>query len=119
MQTIFVKDVIGDTLAVTSEKGEKVFVILKHNIENKTRTTLDFDGITDLISAFSNTAIGQLYDVADSETLRDLIKVNPSTLHPADRCTIERSLKNSRSKRKQQKEFQKLLSDTLDSELEL
>lgn len=119
MQTLFVKDVIGDTLAVTSDKGEKIFEILKTNIENNEETTLDFDGITDLISAFSNTAIGQLYDVADAETLKRLVKVNPDTLHPADRKTIERSIRNSRNKRKQDKEFKKRLAERMDSELGL
>ena len=119
MQILIVKDVIGDTLAVTSDKGEKIFQILKENIENKQQTTLDFDGITDLISAFSNTAIGQLYDVADAETLKELIKVNPDTLHPADRRTIERSIKNSRNKRKQDKEFRQMLAAEMDEELGL
>ena len=119
MATLFVKDVIGDTLAVTSDKGDKVFAILKANIEKNEQTTLDFEGITDLISAFSNHALGQLYDVADAETLKELIKVNPSTLHNADRRTIERSLRNSRNKRKQDKEFRQMLADELDAELEL
>lgn len=119
MQILIVKDVIGDTLAVTSDKGEKIFQILKENIENKQQTILDFDGITDLISAFSNTAIGQLYDVADAETLKKLIKVNPDTLHPADRRTIERSIKNSRNKRKQDKEFRQMLAAEMDEELGL
>ncbi|WP_454386040.1 STAS-like domain-containing protein [Streptococcus sp. Marseille-Q8145] len=119
MGKIFVKDIIGDTLAVTSDKGEKVFEILKKNIENNTQTILDFEGITDLISAFSNTAIGQLYDVATAERLRELVKVNPETLHPADRKTIERSIRNSRNKRKQDKEFKKMLAEEMDKELEL
>lgn len=119
MATLFVKDVIGDTLAVTSDKGDKVFAILKANIEKNEQTILDFEGITDLISAFSNHALGQLYDVADSKTLKELIKVNPGTLHNADRRTIERSLRNSRNKRKQDKEFRQMLADELDAELEL
>ncbi|MBF0788219.1 STAS-like domain-containing protein [Streptococcus sp. 19428wC2_LYSM12] len=119
MQTLYIKDVIGDNLAVTSDKGDIVFRILKENIEQGIETTLDFEGITDLISAFSNTALGQLYDVADPETLRSLIKVNPNTIHQADRRTIERSLKNSRNKRKQDKEFRQMLADELDAELGL
>ena len=117
MATLFIKDVIGDSLAVTSVKGDKVFDILKANIENKEKTTLDFEGITDLISAFSNHAIGQLYDVADAETLKELIKVNPDTLHPADSRTIERSIKNSKNKRKQDKEFREILATEMDEEL--
>ena len=117
MATLFIKDVIGDSLAVTSVKGDKVFDILKANIENNEETTLDFEGITDLISAFSNHAIGQLYDVADAETLKKLIKVNPDTLHPADRRTIERSIKNSKNKRKQDKEFREILAAEMDEEL--
>ena len=117
MATLFIKDVIGDSLAVTSVKGDKVFDILKANIENNEETTLDFEGITDLISAFSNHAIGQLYDVADAETLKELIKVNPDTLHPADRRTIERSIQNSKNKRKQDKEFREILAAEKDEEL--
>ncbi|MFS9328670.1 STAS-like domain-containing protein [Streptococcus anginosus] len=119
MHTLLVREVIGDTLAVTSDKGEKIFEILKKNIEKGEPTTLDFEGITDLISAFSNTAIGQLYDVADAETLKEFVKVNPNTLHPADRRTIERSIKNSRNKRKQDKEFRQMLADEMDEELGL
>lgn len=109
MATLFIKDVIGDSLAVTSVKGDKVFDILKANIENNEETTLDFEGITDLISAFSNHAIGQLYDVADAETLKELIKVNPDTLHPADRRTIERSIKTVKTKENKIKSLEKFL----------
>ncbi len=117
MQILLVKDVIGDSLAVTSEKGERVFNIIKENIENNQITLLDFEGITDLISAFSNTAIGQLYDIADAETLKKFVKVRPETLHPADRKTIERSISNSKNRRKQDKEFRKLLASEMDKEL--
>ncbi|AER19881.1 STAS-like domain-containing protein [Streptococcus suis] len=119
MTILFVKDIIGDTLAVTADKGERVFKILKTNIENNEQTTLDFEGITDLISAFSNTALGQLYDVADADTLNRLIKVNPDTLHPSDRRTIDRSIKNSKNKREKDREFRKRLAEKMDSELNI
>lgn len=114
-----ISEIIGDNLAVTAEKGEKVFEILKQNIESNETSILDFTGITDLISAFSNVALGKLYDISEPETLNKLIKVKPDSLHSDDRKTIEKSLKNSKRKRERDKKFQKRLLDNLENGVEV
>lgn len=61
MKRIIVREVIGTELAVSTDNGLKVFheidVLLK---ENET-VDLDFQGITVVITAFLNAAIGSLY----------------------------------------------------------
>lgn len=114
-----ISEIIGDNLAVTADKGEKVFEVLKQNIENNEESILDFTGITDLISAFSNVALGKLYDISEPSKLNELIKVKPDSLHPDDRKTIEKSLKNSKKKRELDKNFQKRLLDNLENGVEV
>ena len=58
---IIVKDVIESDLAVSTEKGNKVFELINAGLKNKNEVILDFNGITVLITAFLNAAIGKLY----------------------------------------------------------
>lgn len=116
---VVVSNVIEGSIAVTAEKGQLLYNELEKNIKNNEISILDFSNISDLISAFSNVAIGKLYDIATPEELNRLVKVDPQTLHPTDRKTIERSLKNSKKKREQSQEFQRRLGENLDNGVEL
>lgn len=61
MKHLIIKDIINSELAVSTENGEKVFEIVDSYLMNKEKVELDFGGITIMITAFLNAAIGKLY----------------------------------------------------------
>jgi hypothetical protein len=61
MKHLIIKDIINSELAVSTENGEKVFEIVDSYLMNKEKVELDFVGITIMITAFLNAAIGKLY----------------------------------------------------------
>lgn len=93
---VIVHDIIGTNIAVTSSDAQKLFVVLKNNIENGDESILDFSGITTLTTAFLNESLGTLYGVADSKTLARLVKYNPSSVLRVQVDKIIKVLKNSK-----------------------
>lgn len=61
MKHLKIKDIINSELAVSTDNGTKVFQIVNNCLQNKEKITLDFSGITIMITAFLNAAIGSLY----------------------------------------------------------
>lgn len=61
MKHLIIKDIINSELAVSTENGEKVFEIVNSYLEKEEKVELDFAGITIMITAFLNAAIGKLY----------------------------------------------------------
>lgn len=61
MKHLIIRDIINSDLAVSTENGEKVFEIVNSYLEKNTKVSLDFAGITIMITAFLNAAIGKLY----------------------------------------------------------
>lgn len=61
MKHLIIKDIIGTDLAVSTENGNKVFEIVDQHLQSKEKVELDFAGITIMITAFLNAAIGSLY----------------------------------------------------------
>lgn len=61
MKHLIIKDIINSELAVSTENGEKVFEIVDSYLQKKEKVELDFAGITIMITAFLNAAIGKLY----------------------------------------------------------
>lgn len=61
MKHIVIKDVIDSELAVSTENGIKVFELVDSYLKHKEKVQLDFSGITIMITAFLNAAIGSLY----------------------------------------------------------
>ena len=61
MAHLVIKDIINSDLAVSTEKGNEVFELINQNLQDQQDVILDFEGITVLITAFLNAAIGKLY----------------------------------------------------------
>jgi len=73
MIKINVKEVIGNTIAMSTEDGKKLFEILFENIRNSNKIELSFDGIDILISHFLNEGIGKLYEKFDNWEILDKV----------------------------------------------
>jgi hypothetical protein len=71
MTKINVKDAISNTIAMSTEDGQKLFYVLYENIKNSHKIELSFSGIDILISHFLNEAIGKLYEKFETWDLLD------------------------------------------------
>lgn len=56
-----VKEIIGTDLAVSTENGQKVYELIEMSLDKKDNIVLDFEGISIIITAFLNAAIGSLF----------------------------------------------------------
>ena len=72
-KTIRVSAVIGSKICIAVEDGQKLFDILHQAISDNDQLEVSFEGIELIISAFLNTAIGQLYGVFSEETVTTMI----------------------------------------------
>ncbi|MBY0486130.1 MAG: STAS-like domain-containing protein [Flavobacteriaceae bacterium] len=77
MKHLVIKDIINSELAVSTENGNKVFEIVDSYLQKKEKVELDFSGITIMITAFLNAAIGSLYSKKEytGEFLNEYLKL--------------------------------------------
>lgn len=77
MKNLIIKDIIETNLAVSTENGNKVFEIIDTYLQKKEKVQLDFAGITIIITAFLNAAIGSLYSKKEytGEFLNEYLKL--------------------------------------------
>lgn len=60
--TIVVTDVIGDTLCIASDDGQKVYEQIADAFKEGKSVVLSFKNVEETTPAFMDTAIGQLYE---------------------------------------------------------
>lgn len=77
MKHLLIKDIINSELAVSTENGVKVFELVDSYLQRKEKVELDFSGITIMITAFLNAAIGSLYSNKEytGEFLNEYLKL--------------------------------------------
>lgn len=77
MKHLVIKDIINSELAVSTENGIKVFELVDSYLQRKEKVELDFSGITIMITAFLNAAIGSLYSNKEytGEFLNEYLKL--------------------------------------------
>lgn len=66
---------INNSLAVSSDDGDKLYQKIDSFIREGLVVELDFSGIDVMTSAFLNAAIGQLYNTYTSEQLNSQLKI--------------------------------------------
>ena len=72
---INVADIIGSTLGIAAEDGQRIFDKAKPLIAEDKDVVISFERITILISLFLNVVIGQLYGHFDESTIKQRLKV--------------------------------------------
>lgn len=65
-----VYSIINSPYCVDAADGEKIYELLFKSISEKKHVTLSFKGIELVITAFLNTAVGQLYRDFSDETIK-------------------------------------------------
>ncbi|HOX41446.1 MAG TPA: STAS-like domain-containing protein [bacterium] len=85
---INVFNIVGNSLCVEADDGEKVFIQVSAALKSGKIVVLSFQNVEMLTSAFLNTAIGQLYrDFSESEIKESLTVIQ---LEGADRILLKR-----------------------------
>lgn len=72
---IHLAKIIGSPEAVSSADGELVFSYINEALKTGCKVVLDFEGITLLITAFLNSAIGQLYGIYETKFIQEHLSV--------------------------------------------
>jgi hypothetical protein len=92
---IRVLDVIGRPLAVDTADGQRVHDKIAPLLRDGTKVLLSFDGINMVITAFLNTAIGQLYGEFPEDKVDSLVEVR--NLLPVFQSTLDKSYELSKA----------------------
>ena len=77
---IKVADLIGNSICISAEDGQKVFEKIESLLKNGKQVIVSFENVTMLISLFLNVAIGQLYSSFSEEAIRAQLKVEGLSL---------------------------------------
>lgn len=59
----------------SSEDGQKVYELIKHELKQGNQVEISFKGVEDMTTAFLNTAVGQLYNEYTEEDLKARLTV--------------------------------------------
>jgi hypothetical protein len=73
--TMSVYEIVGSTLCVASDDGQRLHDQIAAAIRHGSSVTLSFRNVTSLTSAFLNAAIGQLYGSFSQQLIRSRLRV--------------------------------------------
>ncbi|MDE0553273.1 MAG: STAS-like domain-containing protein [Candidatus Poribacteria bacterium] len=107
---ISIFEVVGSSLCVASNDGQKVYDRLSTALEENRSVALSFRNITTLTSAFLNAAIGQLYGTFSEEQIRNLLKVEDA--EQDDLALLKRVVDNAKLYFKNKKAYNKAVEET-------
>lgn len=107
-------DVIGSSLGVSSDDGQKVHDKIAPLLRDGCRVSLSFDQIDTIISAFLNAAVGQLYGEFSEEKIRELFTVRD--ISPEDLALLKRVVDNAKLYFKNRTQFDQAWQEELGRE---
>jgi hypothetical protein len=110
---VVIRDVIDSPVAVSTEKAQRVYKLLEEKIGQGETVELSFAGIESVITAFLNTAVGQLYGKFSPPQLRRQLRVTdaaPNVLVMLKRTTdnAKRFFKNPEPYRQAYRDLERL-----------
>ncbi len=85
---ISIYTIVGNSLCITPEDGEKVFKQLKKALLEEKQIVITFLNVEMLTPAFLNTAIGKLYGEFDEDKIKNNISV--SDISNGDKLLLKR-----------------------------
>lgn len=102
MKEIKVYDITGSRAILDTPDGEILFNKLQNNFKNGNTVTLNFEKVDTILSMFLNSAIAPLYEIYDSDFLKQHLIIK--NMSDEDKITLKRV--NSRAKQfyKEEKE---------------
>ena len=111
---ISVYEVVGSSLCVASDDGQKVHDRLAAILGAGHGVVLSFHNVSTMTSAFLNAAIGQLYGTFSEERIRSLLKVEE--MEPEDAALLKRVVETAKLYFKDPQRFDQAVRETLEDE---
>ena len=113
MKHLVIKDIINSELAVSTENGNKVFKIVDDCLQQHEKVELDFEGITVMITAFLNAAIGSLYSKKEytGDFLNEHLKLE--NVEKEDRILFKEVIQRAKEYFADKDSFEKNANDAL------
>ena len=112
--TVRVYDIVGGPLCVSTEDGQRLHDKIFPLLNDGTPIALSFDRVETLVSAFLNTAIGQLYGKLTEDRLRELLSVKDMDRN--DLVILKRVVDNAKLYVKHPDDFDRAWQEELDDE---
>ena len=94
LSKIRITDITGSPLAVSTEKAQRVHELLVKYLQANEVVELSFEGVGNLITAFLNTAVGQLYSEFSEDHIRKYLRVVDTT--PEVRVMLKNAVENAK-----------------------
>src|SRR6266550_8502029 len=76
MQKIVIIEAVGSPHLVDVEDGQRLYQTIHDYVEKREQIELSFSGVEQIITAFANAAIGQLYNDFTESTVRRYITLS-------------------------------------------
>ena len=111
---IRIADLVGGPRAVDAADGEKVFEKILPVIKDGRKVRLSFEGITMVITAFLNAAIGKLYGTLPEEQVDKMIEVRD--LIPAFQPSLDKCIEWSKAYYRDPDRLEKAIMEELGDE---
>ena len=112
--TVRIFDIVGGPLCVSAEDGQAVHDKIAPLLRDGQKVELSFEGVETLISAFLNSAIGQLYGEFTEEQIRELLSV--SQMAPEDLTVLKRVVDNAKTYFKNPAQFDRAWKEEVGDE---
>lgn len=107
-------EVVGSSLCVASDDGQKVYERINAAFDADRNVVLSFHNVTTLTSAFLNAAIGQLYGPYTEEKIRSLLRVEDA--EQDDLGLLKRVVDNAKLYFKNPKKFNRAIREAANNE---
>ena len=107
-------EIVGSNAAVSTEAGQKVFMLLDKAFQNNIAAILDFKEIRLMTSAFLNAAIGQLYSKYSSDKLQSLIKLE--NISPQNKFLIKKVVDSAKEYFSNKEKMDKIIDQSFEND---
>lgn len=109
-----IADLIGGPRAVDAADGEKVFQKILPVLQGGRTVRLSFEGISMVITAFLNSAIGKLYGVLPEEQVDRMLEVEG--LLPPFQSSLDKSIEWSKAYYRDPERMQRAIREEMGDE---
>lgn len=109
---ILVKEIINSSIAISAKKGELLYSALNPLLKSNPKVTVDFNGITDLTTAFLNVGIGHLYNNYSSAELNTKLQI--VNLDELDKYLLTQVIERVKMNEAKEEEFKELIREVMD-----
>lgn len=109
---LIVKNIINSNVAISMEKGEKLLKEIQKALNSEDDVIVDFEGVSDLTTAFLNVAIGHLYLDYSKEVLNAKLQI--ANLDELDLYLISQVIERVKMNQEKRSDFLASIEEAFD-----